>query len=243
MPKRSKPETGVEAPTPPSLGTAAPRSRRVVWAEGVEHLRRVDPAWGELIDRVGPCVIRPRRDRFGTLVRAIIGQQISSKAAAAIDGRLRALAGDPHTPRPLLDLGETGLRSVGLSGVKARYVLNLAEAAHSGALPLHRFHRLKDEAIVAHLTAIKGIGVWTAEMFLIFSLARPDVFPVGDLAIRSAMQGWLGLPEMPKPTACRAVAEPWRPYRSVASWYLWRSLEPKHRAPPPAPVAGASNRP
>jgi DNA-3-methyladenine glycosylase II len=237
MAKRSKRETVGGTPTPQRAGPAAPRARRDPWAEGVAHLRRADASWADLIDRVGPCVIRPRRDRFGTLVRAIIGQQISSKAAASIDARLRALAGDPHTPRPLLDLGEARLRSVGLSGVKARYVLNLAEAAHSGALPLHRFHRLGDEAIVANLTAIKGIGVWTAEMFLIFSLARPDVFPVGDLGIRAALRDRLGLPDLPRPSACLALAEPWRPYRSVASWYLWRSLEPKHRATPPTPDA------
>src|SRR6185437_4209183 len=106
--------------------------------------RGLDAGWDELIDRVGPCVLRPRRERFGTLVRAIIGQQISSKAAASIDARLKALAGDPHTPGPLLEIGEAGLRGVGLSGVKARYVLNLAEAVRTGGVPLHRFHRMDD---------------------------------------------------------------------------------------------------
>jgi DNA-3-methyladenine glycosylase II len=209
------------------------RPRRDPWAEAVAHLRGAEPSLADLIDRVGPCVFRPRKDRFGTLVRAIIGQQISSKAATAIDGRLRALAGDPHAAKPLLELGEEKLRSVGLSGVKARYVLNLAEASHDGRLPLHRFHRMSDEAIVASLTSIKGIGVWTAEMFLIFSLGRPDVFPVADLGIRAAIRLRLGLPDLPRPHVCRALAEPWRPYRSVASWYLWRSLEPRYRATPP----------
>lgn len=206
--------------------------RRHPWVDAEAHLRRVDVRMAGLIDRVGPCQFRPRKDRFGTLVRAIIGQQISSKAAAAIDGRLRALTGDPHTPKPLLDVGEAGLRSVGLSGVKARYVLNLAGAAHDGGLPLHKFHRLSDDEIVASLTAIKGIGVWTAEMFLIFSLGRPDVFPVADLGIRAAVRQRLGLPDLPRPDVCRALAEPWRPFRSVASWYLWRSLEPQYREAP-----------
>jgi DNA-3-methyladenine glycosylase II len=213
-----------------------PRYRRDPWSDAVAHLRRVDPRWGALIDRVGPCALRPRKDRFGTLVRAIIGQQISSKAAASIEARLKALAGDTHTPQGLLDAGETGLRSVGLSGVKARYTLNLAEAVHSGGVPLHRFHRWDDEKVVASLTTIKGIGVWTAEMFLIFSLGRPDVFPVGDLGVRAALRNRFGLPELPRPDLCRALAEPWRPFRTAASWYLWRSLEPQHQealTPPP----------
>src|SRR6185437_1722238 len=110
--------------------------------------RGLDAGWDELIDRVGPCVLRPRRERFGTLVRAIIGQQISSKAAASIDARLRALAGEPHTPGALLGVGEAGLRGVGLSGVKARYVLNLADAVETGRVPLHKLHRMNDDAIV-----------------------------------------------------------------------------------------------
>lgn len=210
------------------------RDRTDPWADAVAHLRRVDPEWSGLIDRVGPCLIRPRKDRFGTLVRAIVGQQISSKAAASIDARLRALSGDPHTPEGIASAGETGLRSVGLSGVKARYALNLSEAVRSGAVPLHKLHRWNDEEIITRLTAIKGVGVWTAEMFLIFSLARPDVFPVGDLGVRAALRDRLGLPDLPTPAACRTIAEPWRPFRSIASWYLWRSLDPAYRAAPPA---------
>lgn len=213
-----------------------PRTRRDPWLDAVSHLRGLDAGWSSLIDRVGPCLMRPRRDRFGTLVRAIIGQQISSKAANSIDAKLRALAGDPHTPAPLLSHGEAALRSVGLSGVKARYVLNLAEAVHGGHVPLHRIHRYPDDAIVENLTSIKGVGVWTAEMFLIFALNRPDVLPVADLGVRSAIRDRYGLPELPKPDACRTLAEPWRPFRSVASWYLWRSLDPAYRGattPPP----------
>lgn len=200
-------------------------------------MRGVDAEWEALINRVGPCLIRRRPDRFGTLVRAVIGQQISSKAAASIDARLKALSGETHTPGHLLELGEDKLRSVGLSGVKARYVLNLAEAVQSGQTPLHRFHRWDDELIIASLTSIKGIGVWTAEMFLIFSLGRPDVFPVGDLGVKAAIRNRYGLLELPKPAACRELAEPWRPFRSVASWYLWRSLEAANRVAPPLPTA------
>lgn len=204
------------------------RTPRDPWAEAVAHLRSLDGDWAALIERVGPCQIRPRKDRFGTLVRAIIGQQISSKAAASIDAKLRTLTGDPHTPKPLLAMGEAGLRSVGLSGVKARYVLNLAVAVDSGRVPLDRAHRWDDDEVVARLTSIKGVGVWTAEMFLIFSLARPDVFPVGDLGVRAAIRDRLGLPELPKPEVCRPLGEPWRPFRTVASWYLWKSLDTKH---------------
>ena len=211
-------------------------NRRDPWADAVAHLRSIDEDWAALIDRVGPCVIRPRKDRFGTLVRAIIGQQISSKAAASIDAKLKGITGDPHAPGPLLELGEPGLRGVGLSGVKARYVLNLAGAVGSGLVPLEKAHRWKDEEVVERLTSIKGVGVWTAEMFLIFSLGRPDVFPVGDLGVRAAIRDRLGLPEMPKPEFCRPLGEPWRPFRTVASWYLWRSLDPAFRATPPTPT-------
>jgi DNA-3-methyladenine glycosylase II len=217
---------------------ARTRKHNDPWAQAVAHLRRTHPGWSAVIDRVGPCRLRPRTDRFGTLVRAIIGQQISSKAAAAIDARLRAVGGEPHDPAALLALGETGLRAAGLSGVKARYVLNLAEAVACGQAPLDEFDRWDDEAITARLTAIKGIGTWTAEMFLIFALNRPDVLPVGDLGVRVALRDWHGLSELPKPHQCRALAEPWRPYRSIAIWYLWRNTD----APAPAPRASSSSQ-
>ena len=215
--------------------------RRDPWADAVAHLRGVDERWGPLIDRVGPCLLRPRRERFGTLVRAVIGQQISARAASTIDARLRVLAGGPHDPASLLALGETGLRSVGLSGVKARYVLNLAEAVTEGRLPLRRIGTWDDEAIVEGLTAIKGIGTWTAQMFLIFALNRPDVLPTGDLGVRAGLRDYFGLPERPLPGECVALAEPWRPVRTVAMWYLWRGLDPAFAAapigPPPDPQA------
>ena len=208
-------------------------SRRDPWANAVVHLNTADPHFGRLMARVGPCLIRPglRKDRFATLVRAIIGQQISSKAAASIDARLQELSGRPHAPEPLIAIGEVGLRSVGLSGVKARYVLNLAEAVRTEAVPLDKIHKWDDDTIIARLTTVKGVGVWTAEMFLIFALGRPDVFPVGDLAVRAALRDRFGLPDLPKPEAARSLAETWRPFRSVASWYLWRSLEPQHKEP------------
>ena len=195
------------------------------WVEGVDHLRRLGPKWEAIIDAVGPCRLEIRPDRFGTLVRAIIGQQISSKAAASIDKRLRDLAGEPHAPGPLLAVGEAGLRGVGLSGVKARYVLNLAEAVHNGSVPLDEVHAWDDEAIVAALTSIKGIGSWTAEMFLIFALGRPDVLSPGDLGIKVGLRTFHGLENLPNPRECRELTESWRPYRTVAMWYLWQQID------------------
>lgn len=195
------------------------------WALAVAHLRASDPRWGPILDRAGPCGLRPRRDRFGTLVRAIIGQQISSRAAATIDARLRTLVGDPHHPLRLLEAGEAALRGCGLSGVKARYVLNLAEAVRDGHLPIARLGRMSDDEIKRRLTTIKGVGAWTAEMFLIFALNRPDVLAPGDLGVRAGLRNFHGLAELPTPSECARLTEPWRPYRSVAMWYLWRSLD------------------
>ena len=169
----------------------------------------LDPHWAAIIDAVGPCRLEPRPDRFGTLVRAIIGQQISSKAAASIDARLRDLAGEPHQPEPLARARRgRASRSAGLSGVKARYVLNLAEAVHGGSVPLDEVHAWDDEAIIAALTAVKGIGAWTAEMFLIFALepARrpPRRRPGHPGRPPRPSTAW---PNSPKPRECRELAE------------------------------------
>ena len=195
------------------------------WAEGVDHLRRLDPKWEVIIDDVGPCRLKPRPDRFGTLVRAIIGQQISSKAATSIDRRVREIAGETHEPQAILLIGEVGLRACGLSGVKARYVLNLAQAIRDGAIPLDEVHAWDEEAIVAALTSVKGIGPWTAEMFLIFALGRTDVLSVGDLGIRVGLKNFYGLDELPNPDQCRELTETWRPYRTIAMWYLWEGID------------------
>lgn len=207
-----------------TLKTLAAGSER--WEDAVRHLHRVDPHLRSVIRRIGPCRLTPRPDRFGTLVNSIVAQQISSKAAASISRKLHDLAGATHRPERLLALGVDPLRSVGLSASKARYVLNLAEAVGSGAVPLERFDESWDDAaIVASLSSIKGIGVWTAEMFLIFSLNRPDVLPVHDLGIRAGLRDRHGLAELPKPSECSALAEAWRPYRTVASWYLWQKID------------------
>jgi DNA-3-methyladenine glycosylase II len=208
----------------------------------VRHLRRVDPHLRAIIDRIGPCRLEPYPDRFGALVRSIVGQQISSKAAASIHRRLLELGGEPHRPATLIELGEARLRTAGLSTAKARYVLNLAAAVSSGQVPVDDFDDTwNDEAITAALIGVKGIGVWTAHMFLIFALNRPDVFPASDLGVRAALRERHGLAELPAPRDCHCLVESWRPYRSIASWYLWKGAdtpidkqaqEPRPRARP-----------
>lgn len=225
----------------PSKTASHPNSAADPWAAAVRHLRRVDPHLRAIIDRIGPCRLEPHADRFGTLVRSIVGQQISSKAARSIIQKLIAMSGEPHRPHRLIELGEPALRSVGLSRAKASYVLNLAEAVSSGRVPLDEIDDSWDEpTIVKTLTSVKGIGVWTAEMFLIFVLNRPDVLPASDLGIRAGLKDRHGLAELPRPSECFALAEMWRPYRSVASWYLWRRTDP---APPPAVAAAEEEIP
>lgn len=195
------------------------------WAEAVAHLRSADTRWVPVIDRVGPCQLRPTRDRFGILVKSIVSQQISSKAAQSILARLIEAAGGALEPERLLAFREPELRKLGLSSQKASYVHSLSNAVASGRVPLQTIGRWSDEAIVERLTEVKGIGVWTAEMFLVFALNRPDVLAVGDLGIRAGLKRHYGLAEVPAPRECHALAEPWRPYRSVAMWYLWRNID------------------
>ena len=213
------------------------------WDQGVAFLRALDPKWEAIIDQVGPCRLQPRPDRFGTLVRAIIGQQISSKAATSIDKRLRDLCGEPHEPAPLLKVGEPGLRSVGLSGVKSRYVLNLSQAVQDGSIPLDELHTWEDEQVIAALTTVKGVGNWTAEMFLIFALGRADVLSVGDLGIRVGLRSFYGLDALPAPKDCRDLTEAWRPYRTIAMWYLWEQIDnPPAKAPATPPRTRSSRK-
>jgi DNA-3-methyladenine glycosylase II len=193
----------------------------------VRHLRRADPVLEEIIGTVGPC--RLRQDAgggpFAALVEAILYQQITGQAAATIHGRLREAVGRKH-PRPpdIRALSDEQLRKVGLSRQKIAYLRDLAEKATSG-LPLSRLRRLGDDEVVAALIGVKGIGRWTAEMFLMGRLGRHDVLPVDDYGIRKAMQRAYKKRALPKAEWMRRTAEPWRPYRTVASWYLWRSLD------------------
>jgi DNA-3-methyladenine glycosylase II len=213
------------------------------WAAAVRHLRRVDPHLRAIIDRVGPCRLEPRPDRFGALVLSIISQQISWKAARSIGQRLASIGGEPYEPTRLIRLGDAKLRGVGLSAAKARYVLNLAEAVVSGEVPIDEFDESwDDQAITEALTSVKGIGVWTAEMFLIFVLNRPDILPASDLGVRAGLRTRHGLDELPSPRDCHALTESWRPYRSIATWYLWRSVEQPKTPEDPAPSPDGSAR-
>jgi DNA-3-methyladenine glycosylase II len=190
------------------------------------HLRAADPVMAAIIDAVGPYTLRFERDRFALLVRSIVSQQISTSAARAIRRRLQERIGRAGlTAANLARFGSDELRSVGLSPQKASYVADLAAKVNDGTVDLRRIGRLADERVVETLTQIKGIGRWTAQMFLIFSLGRPDVFPHDDLGVRTAIRDRYGLADLPDKATSHAIAAAWRPYASVASWYCWRSLD------------------
>ena len=192
---------------------------------GVAHLRAVDPTLAQAIATVGHCGLILENDLFFALVDAIVSQQISIKAAATILERVRLLyAPDPFpTPARLAATPDEDLRAAGCSRAKVVYLKDLSTRIAMGALDLDRLRSLPDEEVIAELVAVKGIGRWTAEMLLIFSLGRLDVWPVDDLGIVIAVQGLYGLPERPKRNAMLELGEPWRPYRTLAAWYLWQS--------------------
>lgn len=190
------------------------------------HLRSADPRMGELIDRVGDYTIEFRPPEFATLARSIVFQQLSGKAAGTIFGRLEALLHPaPITAGGLASLSDEQLRGAGISPQKAKYLRSLAERTLDGTVRFEHLPTLSDDDVIAHLTAVKGIGVWTAHMFLMFALQRPDVLPTGDLGIRNAMHKFYRLRAAPPPAKMERIAKPWRPYASVACWYLWRSLD------------------
>jgi DNA-3-methyladenine glycosylase II len=197
----------------------------------LEQLRASDPVMRRLVDEHGPLDEEERRrgrprEPDGALVRSIVGQQLSTKAARSIYERLTALF-DGRTPTPpeLLAADPEDVRSVGLSRPKVAYLRSLAEHVESGELELARLSELPDEEVTEQLTAVKGLGQWTADMFLIFHLGRPDVLPVGDLGVRRAVERAYGLPDLPDAAQLTEIGEPWRPHRSLASLYLWRSLD------------------
>ena len=192
----------------------------------LRHFRSSDPVLQETIKKVGPFRLQLQGDRFQALVRSIISQQISTSAARSIRGRLEdLLAPGSITPGDIVTLKAQQLRSVGLSGQKVSYIQDLAGRVHSGEVNLRQIGRLTDERVIERLTRVRGIGHWTAQMFLMFSLGRPDVFPHGDLGIRSAIRKAYGLDELPDRQQSEEIARPWHPHATIASWYLWRSLE------------------
>ena len=190
------------------------------------HFRRHDPVLHAVAKRVGVCQLKPSRDRFGMLVRSIISQQISVGAARSIRGKLEAIVGDAKfTPQAIVDLTDRQLRSAGLSKQKASYLRDLSAKSLDGTVNLSRLGRLPDEAVIEQLTEVKGIGRWTAQMFLIFSLGRADVFPIDDFGVRSAMIKLYHLEEAPPRQSLLEIGARWSPFASIGSWYCWRYLD------------------
>jgi DNA-3-methyladenine glycosylase II len=194
--------------------------------QAILHLRQSDPILSEIIGRVGEYRIAFRDPDFETLVKSIVFQQLSGRVANVIFARLAKAAGERVTPQNILKLRPSRMRALGLSTQKTAYIRDLARHARDGTVDFERLPELPDQEVIEHLTKVKGIGVWTVHMFLIFALRRTDVLPVGDLGIRNAIRKAYGLAELPLPADMEALAQRWRPYCSVASWYLWRSLEP-----------------
>ncbi len=194
-------------------------------------LSRRDKGMRQLIKQYGPCHIRPHTRYFQTLVGSIISQQLSTKAADTIRGRFVGLYAPARFPKPaqINETPDEAMRGVGLSFQKIGYIKDLAAKTEDGTLKLSRFSRMSDDEITEMLTSVKGIGVWTVHMFLIFSLGRMDVLPVGDLGVRRAIQLRYGFDQLPNAEEAERIANEngWRPYSSIASWYLWRSLENK----------------
>jgi DNA-3-methyladenine glycosylase II len=199
----------------------------------IRHLGASDPRLAALIARVGPCRIGEKAtesDHFEGLVSAIVSQQLSTKAAATIFARVKALGVDATGtlhPATLLAQPEIALRGAGLSGQKTRYIRDVCEKVHTGVLALDTLHARDDEAVIEALCSIKGVGRWTAEMFLMFRLGRPDILPVGDLGVQKGMMKLFGLRKLPTPEKMVKLAKPFQPYRSAACWYLWRLTEEK----------------
>jgi DNA-3-methyladenine glycosylase II len=194
--------------------------------EAIAHLRSADPIMAAIIDRVGPLKINYRRERFPALVQAIIFQQLAGRAAQTIHDRfVLAIGGGIPTPEAVLAATDEALRGAGLSRGKMAYIRDLASHVQGRLLDFKRFPRMTDDEVVAHLTCVKGIGRWTAEIFMMFNLRRPDILPVDDLGVRMAVMKAYGLPVPPPPKELREFGERWKPHRTAAAWYLWRSLQ------------------
>ncbi len=192
----------------------------------IQHLKTADPVLAAIIERVGPLAIQYREPIFQTLVRSIVYQQLNGKAALTIFNRLAVAAkADPLTPESILKLRPQRMRTLGLSQQKLSYIRELARLTKSGEIDFELCATLEDAHVVEHLTRVKGVGVWTVHMFLIFALRRPNVLPTGDLGVRAAIKKAYELAEMPKPAEMERIAAGWHPYCSVAAWYLWRSLD------------------
>jgi DNA-3-methyladenine glycosylase II len=206
-------------PKPPTRPRAL--ARRYVVAE--RHLSAAHPALARVIATVGPCTLRPNPDLFHILTQTVISQQISTKAAAAIGRRFEEALGGPRTAAAILARSDDELRSAGLSGAKLRSIRSIAARVADGTLDLGRLAKTDDAEVAAALRSIPGLGPWSVDMVLIFGLGRLDVLPVGDLGFRFGVRDWLGLKDAPSPQELEKLSAPWRPYRTIATWYFWRS--------------------
>jgi len=194
--------------------------------KAINHLKKADPVMAAIIAKAGPYRVGYTDPVFQTLVRSIVYQQLHGKAALTIFNRLaEAVKVKPMTPEAVLKLRPQKMRAVGLSKQKTLYIRELARLTRDGEIQFERLPEMEDAAIIETLTRVKGVGVWTVQMFLMFALQRPNVLPVGDLGVRAAMKKAYRLAHLPKPAEMERIAAAWHPYRSVASWYLWRSLE------------------
>src|SRR5579859_3356970 len=195
--------------------------------KAVLHLKKSDPLMRAIIERVGPCRMEFDDPTFHNLAEAIVYQQLNGKAARTIFAGFTALAGDPVTPESILKLSAEQLRGVGLSKQKSSYLFDMAERAQRGDLDFSKLPEMTDDEVIEHLTQVKGVGVWTAHMFLMFSLRRPNVLPTGDYGVQVAIKKHYKKRKLPKPKDMEKIARAWEPYRSVACWYMWRSLDIK----------------
>ncbi len=195
--------------------------------KAINHLKKSDPIIREIINRVGPYRIEYGDPVFHSLAEAIVYQQLNGKAAFTIFKRFAALAGEPLTPEGIMRVTDQQMRSAGLSKQKTSYLRDLAQRTHHGELNFSGLANLSDEEVIEHLTQVKGIGVWTAHMFLMFSLRRPNVLPTGDFGVKMAIKKHYKKRKPPNPKQMEKIAKCWEPYRSVACWYLWRSLDIK----------------
>jgi len=193
--------------------------------EAIQHLRANDPVLSAIIERVGAYGIQFRPPEFETLVKSIVYQQLSGRVASVIFGRLSAAVKGVMTPDTILRLRPSRMRTLGLSTQKTAYIRDLARHTRDGTVVFEELAALPDDEVILRLTRVKGIGVWTAHMFLMFALERTDVLPTGDLGIRNAIRKAYNRAALPTPDEMERMAQSWRPYCTVASWYLWRSLE------------------
>jgi DNA-3-methyladenine glycosylase II len=195
--------------------------------KAINHLKKSDPVLAAIIERIGPFRMQYGDPTFHTLAESILYQQLNGKAAETIFNRFTAVAGDPLTPQGILKLSDAQMRGVGLSRQKTAYLRDLSEKTKAGLLEFERMTDMSEEEVIAHLTQVKGVGVWTAHMFLMFTLRRPDILPTGDYGVQAAIKKHYKKRKWPKPAVMLKIAKPWVPYRSIASWYLWRSLDIK----------------